>query len=308
MPRMTHAALLAAAGLAVSAQLAWATPAYRIVSQDIVRQNTISQDKAADSVRVSVRLDARVAASDLQRIADDVRARLPANQIVGSVAFYLPQSQLNGNAWADVKFAPLAGVTVYGLRLDEEDAHRAEASADTRNRIGVWLTSPPALAGRLTLYRNAKGKTFAEWQLRNGQKTTDEVFESRAQGGRRFDIAGGDGGYYRLDGNGALELGNARSVIAIAEPLKLTAPKAGVVTPAASVAPGPAPAAQTTPLAAAHPGPAQTVGLPAAGLAPVVSAATPARKRTVTVRPHAPQRAVRQADNVGDAITRALTQ
>ncbi len=296
MPRMIVAACVAVLGFAVSAQCAIAAPAYRIVSQD----------KTADGVRVSVRLEARQPASDLKRIADDVRARLPADQVVRSVAFFLPSSALNGNAWADVKTAPVDTATIYGLRLDEEEAYRAEASGDTRNRVGVWLTSPPALAGRLTIYRNAKGKTFAEWQLRNGQMTTDEVFESRAKGGRRFDIAGGDGGYYRLDGNGALELGNAGSVIAIAEPLKLNSPKtvlaAPAPTPAAAVSAQPAPASAVTASATANPAES------AAAMIPVAPVAKPVRRRTASARPRGPERHVRKADNVGDAITRALTQ
>ena len=244
----------------------YATPVYRIVSQDAAA--------AADGVRVSVRLEARQTASDLKLIADDVRARLPRNTSCEASRFILPTTALTGNAWAEVKTSPAVAVTIYGLRLDEEEAYRADASADTRNRIGVWLTSPPALAGRLTLYRDTKGKTFAEWQLRNGQKTTDDVSESRAKGGRRFDIAGGDGGYYRLDGNGTLELGNARSVIAIAEPFKLTAPK--------PVVDGPAVAPPTkTPAATGH---RRQLPATACRRPRMPALQKPARKRTVTPR------------------------
>ncbi|MEQ1671771.1 MAG: hypothetical protein ABL893_12990, partial [Hyphomicrobium sp.] len=153
-------------------------PAYKI----------ISQDGAAGALRVSVRLDSRQSEADLKAIANEVRARLPAQKVVRSVAFYLAGMPLSAAAWAEVSEQPVQKVSVAGLRLEEEVAYRAQAASDNRNRVGVWLTSPPALPGRLTIYRDANGKVFAEWQLRSGQTTTDALIETRSNRGRRYDI------------------------------------------------------------------------------------------------------------------------
>ena len=209
MRRIAAAVALAAFGLFASA--ANAAPQYRI----------ISEDGASDALRVAVRLEARQHEADLRLVADEVRSRLPAQKHVRSVVFFLPFMDISGPAWAEVKLVPAAAVTISGLRLEEEVAFRREASADTRALIGVWLTSPPALAGRMTLYRDGRGKTFAEWQLRSGEKTTDEVSEARSNRGRRYEIAASKGGYYQIVSGGMLELGNAGTVIAVAEPLQL---------------------------------------------------------------------------------------
>lgn len=312
--RLAKGLLIAALSLASCAQSAAGMPQYKI----------ISEDKSADGVVVAVRLETRQSASDLKVIAHDIKARLPAQKVVRSVAFFLPLMGLTGKAWAEVRVLPSESVAVYGLRLDEEDAHRAEISRDSRDRIGVWLTEPPALAGRLTLYREKPGKSFVEWQLRSGQKTTDEVREVRDRNGRRFEIVGGDGGYYRIVGNGALELGNAQSVIATAEPLK-PAPVKPAVTPAVPIASGgtaPSPAVHTgaqtgavspdagaaQPNVAANslPSSAQSVSpLPAGVAAPVVK---PARKRAPAIAARQVPRPDRHADAVGDSIRRALAQ
>jgi len=53
--------------LALPVSAVWASPAYRVVSED--------GDSAA--LRVTVRLDARQSEADLQAIADEVRATCP---------------------------------------------------------------------------------------------------------------------------------------------------------------------------------------------------------------------------------------
>lgn len=289
-------------------------PSYKIISQD-----NLSNGGTAGAVRVSVRIDGRQSEAALKTIADEVRARLPAQKVVRSVGFYLSGMPLTAAAWAEVSQSPVQKVTVSGLRLEEEIAYSQEAALDTRNRVGVWLTSPPALPGRLTIYRDAKGKVFAEWQLRSGQTTTDTLNEARGNRGRRFDIAGGDGGYYQMGANGTLELGNGTTVIAVAEPLKPAVPK----TPEAAAA-LPAVMPKTTAAAvSAAPAAVQLSVLPsglgakaqvdAAQTAPAVAgiapsaAAKPQRKRSAAVR--ATKSLSRRADvGPGEAIRQSLSQ
>jgi hypothetical protein len=292
MSKRATAIVIACLAVVANPWSAFALPAYKITSEN----------KAADGVTVSVRLDGRHAQDDLKAIARDVQARFPAHKIVQSVAFYLPSTPLTTQGWAQVKVLPTTTVAVLGLRLDEEEAYRAQSMADTRDRIGVWLTEAPALPGRLTIFRDKRGKLFAEWELRSGQKTLDELTETRGRGGRRFEISGGDGGYYRLIASGALELGNARALITTAEPLSLMPPKAH---------PQPSSTPVTAPALVSTVAPAASAPLPNA--VPVAAAAAPPdaslpRKRVQPSRARAAADRSRHAIAAGDAIHQSLTR
>lgn len=187
-----------------------AQPAFKIVSED-------ARDAGA---ALSVRIQGRLSEADLKRLADEVRQRRPAGKPpISTLAVFLPGMEIVGPPWAEATFAPDARVVVNGLRRDEEDAYRAAASTDVRDVVGVWLTSPPAPPGVLTIYREPGRRLFAEWRLRNSHKTIDEVYESVGNRGRRYDIVGSGGGYYLALWSGGLQLGDRSSVIAVAERL-----------------------------------------------------------------------------------------
>jgi hypothetical protein len=199
-----------AIALTVWATAAEAVPAYKIVSEDI----------QAGSKSISVRIDGRLNEADLASLADTLQRQKAPDKTALLVKYYLPAMPLNDAPWAVVHYAPNRNVTINGLRLDEEEAFRAKAESDPRNLVGVWLTSPPAVPGKLTIWRETNRNMYAEWQLRNGTKTIDQLVETRSQRGRRYNIVGADGGYYLGLWNGSLELGDQDSVIAIAERLK----------------------------------------------------------------------------------------
>ena len=230
-------ALLVVAGNPVHA--ADGGPPYRIVSED----------RSGDGLTVAVRLAARATDADLIAIAERVKAKKPATPGVNAISFYLDTAKLSDPPWADIRFEPAPKVTVRGLRFDEEQAYRAAAASDPRPLLGVWLTSPPAMPGKLSFWREKGGKFFAEWHLRNGQKSIDELVESRAQRGRRYEIAGANGGYYLALWSGGLELGDKSQVIAVAERLMFDAQKpvtAQEVVKAPDVATAAQPLTETT--------------------------------------------------------------
>ncbi|MFN0217559.1 MAG: hypothetical protein ACKVP4_01965 [Hyphomicrobium sp.] len=205
-------------------------PAFKIVSED-------SRDAG---VALSVRLEARLTDAELKSLADGLRLRRPAGKPqVTALNVYLKGMDLDAAPWAEVRFAPDARVTVKGLRRDEEDAYRAQATADLRTIVGVWLTSPPALPGMLLIYRDKERRQYAEWSLRNGQKTVDEVYESIGGRGRRYDIAGSGGGYYLALWNGALQLGDKGSIIAVAERLTFEKKPVAIAAPVTASGTGP---------------------------------------------------------------------
>ena len=234
----------------------------------ILSYRVVSEDRARDGVTVSVRIAARATETDLIAVAESLRAKKPAKSLVHAVKFYLDTAKLSDPPWADVRFEPAPRVTVRGLRFDEEQAYRAAAASDPRPLLGVWLTSPPAMPGKLSIWREKGGKTFAEWHLRNGQKSIDELVETRSQRGRRFEIAGANGGYYLALWSGGLELGDKTQIIAVAERLTFDAPKS-VSAKDAVKAPDVTPAAQ--PLT-------QTTAGPLPGTIPNTKSATAKRR------------------------------
>lgn len=180
----------------------------------------VSEERRDSGAALAVRLQRRLSEVDLKGLADALRLKRPANKSrVETVAFFLPGSSLSSHAWAVARFDPDARVTIAGLRREDEDAYRAVAANDQRMVIGVWLTSPPALPGMLTIFRDRDRRIFAEWRLRSGQKTLDEVHQSIGSHGKRYDIAASGGGYYLALWDGALQLGDGNAVIAVAERL-----------------------------------------------------------------------------------------
>ena len=252
-----HGALRVAAATAVCASGALAVPAFQIVSED----------DSAGVRSLAVRIENRVAESDLRQWAKTLRATRAEGKAPAKIAFYLPSMKLGQAPWAEIRFDAETKVSINGLRFDEVQSFGAEVASDHRAVIGHWLTSPPALPGKLTILREKSGRLIAEWHLRNGQKTVDELRESRSQRGRRYEIADADGGYYLALGSGDLELGQNGAVIAVAERF--------IPAVTAKTVKGPALGASDTKTAGAAP-------LAGGGGPPVANAELPA---TVTAAP-----------------------
>lgn len=249
-----RAGLIAAAFVVAAASLpaqAGSQPVYKTIAEDASESRRI----------VSVRLDTRAGEDELARIATSLRKGDQDGRRT-LVNFYLPGMSLKETSWATATFAPALKISVHGLTLDEEAAYRAEAAREKRPVVGMWLTQAPAVPGLLVIYRE-KTKLFAEWRVRGGHRTVEEVIESRWNGGRRFDIAGDAGQHYVLVSGGVLELREKSGLIAAAEPVKADpatvetarskVPKVAHVEPPAKAAPPPAPAAPPATAAPAAP-------------------------------------------------------
>lgn len=199
--------------------------------------NPVSEDVSAQRRQVSVRIEHRLSEADLQRIGEAVVGRQKRTFSRTQVNFFLPGMPIQQGAWATATFALDPKVTIHGLRLEDEEVLLAEHLSDQRPLLGSWLTSPPAAPGRLTIYSD-HGRIFAEWRLRNGQRTIDELQDAVSKAGRRFDVIGG--GYYILTRTGDLELWDKTTMIATAErirPEHLALPAAVALGPMAPVVP-----------------------------------------------------------------------
>ena len=235
-------------------------PAFNVVSEDLSEQRR----------SVFVRLERRLDEAELLLMGEAIKARGKRAFARTQVNYFLPGMPLNQGPWANVLFSNDAKVQVQGLRREDEDLFMAEHRADRRPMLGSWLTSPPAAPGRLTIYSD-QGRIFAEWRLRGGQKTVDELQDGIAKTGRRFDVIGG--GYYVLTRSGELEIWDKTTLVATAErirPEHLALPQA--------VALGPKPA---TPAIATAPAARQPAAAPAMVSSPVqpepkVAASVPA--------------------------------
>ncbi len=179
--------------------------------------NIIGEDLSEHRRVVALRLDRRQDETELLRIASLIQSRAQRTYARTQVNFFLPGMAANQNAWASVMFTPEPKVSVFGLSRADEDLFLAERQADQRPLLGSWLTSPPAASGRLTIYSD-HGKIYAEWRLRSGQKTVDEVQDSITKAGRRFDVTGA--GYYVLTRSGELEIWEKTTLIATAERIR----------------------------------------------------------------------------------------
>ena len=181
----------------------------------------IASDEASSETSrrvVAVVLAKRLAEAEIGRMADIVRAKEKAPFERTIVNFYLPRMKIGEGAWAAAIYNPGLKISIVGLRLDEEQAAIAEAASDQRPRVGVWLTAPPAAPGRLTIYLDG-ARAFAEWRLRNGDKSVEELIETRDPKGRRFATKTGGADYYLITWNGELELRDGQSIIATGEKL-----------------------------------------------------------------------------------------
>ncbi len=180
--------------------------------------NIISEEASGLRRSLAVRLERRLDEVTLMNIATTLKARSTREVAKTQISFFLPGMVLNQGAWANVLFAPDPRLVVSGLRLEDEELLSAEFKADTRSMLGSWLTSPPAPAGRLTIYSD-HGRIFAEWRLRSGLKTVEELREANVGKVRRFDMSGG--GYYVLTKSGDIEIWDQTTLIAVGERLRI---------------------------------------------------------------------------------------
>lgn len=204
-------AAMMAASLAIPAA-AQAPAPYRIVA-----------DQRGDTSRtVDVRIERRLDESELSVIANAIADRdaKPATRI--TINFVLPSARQGDAPWASATLHREVKLKVAGLRLEEERLFRAEAQADRRAVIGSWLTSTPATPGRVTIYRE-DNRLFAEWRMRSGVTTRDEVRETKVATGRRFDLRSGVGDdHFIMIGNGDLEMRAKGTLITVAERIRDT--------------------------------------------------------------------------------------
>jgi hypothetical protein len=231
LPKRRFLALVSiVVGFAITPLAAEPQPIFSVVSDEM------SEQRRAVSVRLERRLD-EVA---LMNIASNLKARAKRDVAKTQISFFLPGMPTNQGSWANVLFSPAPKLVVSGLRLEDEQLLQAEFQADTRSMLGSWLTSPPAPAGRLTIYSD-HGRIFAEWRLRSGMKSVEELREAGSGKVRRFELAGG--GSYVLTKSGDIEIWDQATLIAVGDRLRIEAPTAaGLVaarpTPVGRSAPG----------------------------------------------------------------------
>ena len=231
---------------------------------------SVNEELSEQRRAVFVRIDRRIDEAGLLGIAREVQAREKRAYARTQVNFVLPGMPMNQGSWASVLFAPEPKVMVHGLSRTDEELFLAEHRADRRPLLGSWLTSPPAAPGRLTIYSD-HGKVFAEWRLRGGQKTVDELIDTTAKAVRRFDVPGG--GYYVLTRSGELEIWDKTNLIATAErirPEHLTLPVAVALGPKVSMpnsVRAPTPAQEALPASPSQPEPKTAAAVSAASSA-----------------------------------------
>ena len=277
--------------------------------------NIVSEDASEQRRIVSVRVERRLDETDLVRLATLVQSRSKHSYGRTQVNVYLPAMALNQGPWATVTLSPEPKVAVFGLSRADEDIFLADHRADRRPLLGAWLTSPPAAPGRLAIYSD-QSKIYAEWRLRSGQRTVEEVQDSVTKAGRRFDVPGA--GYYVLTRSGELEIWDKSTLIATAErirPEHLSLPPAVAFGPK-TYAPVEAHAAPAMirPAAAAQPDTKETSSVTAtARITPVAPPATltpvaPAAPAADAVAAADPEPAVRTATNKKIAKTHTRTK
>lgn len=184
---------------------------------------------------VAVGIDHRLGEAELAEIAAAARARANGRAPRILVKFYLGRPQGDDTAWATATFAPDMKLVVNGLSATEADLLAREARLDTRAKIGSWLMEPPAAPGRLTIFRD-KGHAFAEWRLRGGHRTVDELAESHWNGNTRLDVRGDASQHYVVTRAGVLELRDKTRLIAVGQRIDMAPPAVAAVESAAEPA------------------------------------------------------------------------
>jgi len=263
--------VMAAVGLVLAAL---ATPGH--AQAPLAEHKIISDENGEQRRSVNVRLDRRLDEAELLRIAEAIKARARQQPSRTYINFLLASSLATQGAWASVLFSPEPKLLVHGLKRQDEELLIAEHQSDTRPLLGAWLTSPPAAPGRLSIYSDS-GRIFAEWRLRGGERTVDEVQDATSHAGRRFNVIGG--GHYILARSGDLEIWDGATLIAVGERIR-TQP----ARPAGRMALGSKPAEATAhsapavaaPVASQHP-PSDGPSATALAITPAISA-KPVRK------------------------------
>lgn len=275
------------------------------------RHKIVSEDGAGPERSIAVRIDQRAPEADIKALAFTLRDKAKPGKAPAVVRFYLSGMALSDAPWAVMRFDEGAHLDISGLRHEEVQAFTAEAAADTRDIQGVWLTSAPALPGKLTIWRTSKGERFAEWHLRTGKKTIDELMEVKTPRGRRYEIKGSDGGYYLATWAGPLELGEGKAVIATAERLVIPKDKPA----AAAAAPAPTAKAQdpladkmAAPPARSPASPQQAAAAVAAEAADATAPVTQPKPRRKRVIAKPSPRPLNKGDSVAEAIRETMSR
>ena len=205
------------------------TAAAPLSAQTLPQYRVVAEEKSDASRIVDVRIERRIDEPDINAIANVIVSRDTHDYPRTVINFVLPNARLGEPPWANATVVREVRVRIPGLRLDEERQFLAEAREDRRDILGSWLTSIPATPGRLTIYREGK-RLFAEWRMRNGVRSQDEIGETRVSGGRRFDLKSGPSDdYFLVTATGDLEIRAKGQLIALAERIRDTGVAASAV-------------------------------------------------------------------------------
>ena len=172
------------------------------VSYSTINSSTMGRFKRS----LDIRLNKRVSEGSLRAIALKLKALDWRTYDKTYIAYYLPGMVVNAGAWATTHFSPNLEVRILGLTPKQLDKILAEPLPANDEIIGSWLDDRPYVGFRITIFRK-DGKLFVEQVAKDGSRGTDELIETKAPQGRRFDEGGGSsfGDHWVLGSDGNLQ-------------------------------------------------------------------------------------------------------
>jgi hypothetical protein len=182
----------------------------------------ISENQSKDVKRsVDVRLEKKVSAEVLKTIAEKIKGTERKKFERTFITYYLPEMKVGSGAWATSHFDPDLKVKIIGLTADEEDKLTNDAKSTSRDVVGIWLDTRPAVSATITIFRENK-KLFLEWKFKDGSRSSEEMTESKSTFGTRLVQTKGNshGEYFELDQKGNLQAGGKNGIFLKYQKLK----------------------------------------------------------------------------------------
>ncbi len=161
-----------------------------------------------------VRLNKKISENALRAIALKLKSQETQDYQRTFITYYLPGMKIDAGAWATTHFNPNLEVLILGVAVEEEKQLANGLTQDGREIVGSWIDETPGVAGRITIFREAR-KLYIETRFKDGSNLKEELIEKKSGERRRFDKLEGSefGDHWIIDSNGNLQVRDNEGLI-----------------------------------------------------------------------------------------------
>ncbi len=163
-----------------------------------------------------IQLDRKLTEPQLRIVAQQLRDGDSVSYNNTFISYRLPGTEAP-SVWATSHFTPELSIVFNGMTIEEEASARASTTPDGEV-VGQWMNAS-VLGGKLTIVRTADGVELVT-QFSPESSHAEKLVERPSRDGPRFYRKSNPDEYYRVDGQGGLQVWDPDGLFMTSKPVR----------------------------------------------------------------------------------------